>query len=377
MRTKITIIAIAVLPLSLCMATSAGAQAANSCGNLVDVLRFGADETQANSTRDEARRLYRFACDEQSRSSQRNTSTSIGASYSLFSASARNNSGSIDEYREQHCSLSEDDVASLLTENFRQRSVNPAVVAAWSACISSQTGILLDPRLDPNQKVASFSITYDVRRVPTVPTLRGVSSRTFACETAGEGEPIVVGGDPIEISPTEALVIRCDRNSETGHIDGRPVTVYREDSLILDLSTGGHRIDFAARREGPAVDEFSELQAAVRSLETQLEAERQFVTDALKQVQGTIPQFGGWVGNNRVNTNYRAETDGFVVLFSRGGIADILTGPESNPTTIRTRLAKGGGVVLPVPKGHSWRVRWPSNGGRIRFQWMPVAPTNP
>ena len=125
------------------------------------------------------------------------------------------------------------------------------------------------------------------------------------------------------------------------------------------------------------MEEFKALQERIRDLDAEMRALKARAQRELKQVRGTIPQFGGWVGNSRVNTNYRAEADGFVVLFSRGGIADILAGPESNPTTIRTRLAKDGGVVLPVPKGHSWRVQWPSNGGRIRFQWMPVAPTNP
>ena len=158
-------------------------------------------------------------------------------------------------------------MASFATDSFRQRSVNPEAVDAWSACIGNQTGILLDPRLDPNQKVASFSITYDARRFAAVPTLRGISSKTFACQTAGTGDPIGVGGEPLAISPTEALVIRCDRDSDTSAIEGRPVTVYREDSMILDLSTGGHRIDFAERREGPVAEEFAQLQDRVRSLE--------------------------------------------------------------------------------------------------------------
>ena len=262
-----TILRVALVPLCLCIATASANAQADRCGTLAEVLKFGVDETDVASTQREARRLYQFACDEQSSVSQRNGSTSINASYSLFSAGAKNNSSSIDDYREKHCSLSEDDVASFATDSFRQRSVNPEAVDAWSACIGNQTGILLDPRLDPNQKVASFSITYDARRFAAVPTLRGISSKTFACQTAGTGDPIGVGGEPLAISPTEALVIRCDRDSDTSAIEGRPVTVYREDSMILDLSTGGHRIDFAERREGPVAEEFAQLQDRVRSLE--------------------------------------------------------------------------------------------------------------
>ena len=263
-----TILRVALVPLCLCIATASANAQADRCGTLAEVLKFGVDETDVASTQREARRLYQFACDEQSRVRQRNSSTSINASYALFSAGAKNNSSSIDDYREKHCSLSENDVASFATDSFRQRSVNPEAVDAWSACIGNQTGILLDPRLDPNQKVASFSITYDARRFAAVPTLRGISSETFACQTAGKGDPIGVGGEPLAISPTEALVIRCDRDSDTSAIEGRPVTVYREDSMILDLSTGGHRIDFAERREGPVAEEFAQLQDRVRSLET-------------------------------------------------------------------------------------------------------------
>lgn len=248
------------------------ANAQDRCGTLADVLRFGVDETEVDSLRDKARRLHRFACDEQSRSRERRDSGAVNASYSLFSADARNNSSSLDEYRKRHCSLTEDDVATIVSDSFRLRSVNPAVVNAWSACISNQTGVLLDPRLDQNQKVASFSITYDARRVPRAPALRGISSRTFTCQTAGGGRAIGVGGEPLEISPTDALVVRCDRGSEPGELDGRQVAVYREDSLILDLTTGGHRIDFVERKERPAVEEFAELQAQVRNLNAALAA---------------------------------------------------------------------------------------------------------
>ena len=114
-------------------------------------------------------------------------------------AGAKNNSASIDEYREKHCSLKEDDAAAIVTKSFRQRRVNPAAVAAWSAC-RAETEVLLDPKLDANQKVASFSITYDSRRLPGVPTLRGINAPTFLCTKAGSGEEIGVGGDAIELS---------------------------------------------------------------------------------------------------------------------------------------------------------------------------------
>ena len=248
------------------------ANAQDRCGTLADALKFGADEDEVTAMRTEARQLHRFACGEQSETTNERTATSVNASYNLFSAGANNNSSSIRDYREKHCSLREDDVASIVANSFRQRRVNPEVVRAWSTCISDQTGLSLDPRLDANQKIASFSITYDDRRFSTNPILRGISSPIFECEEAGTGKDIGVGGEPIGLSSTEALVIRCDRVPEPGDIGGRPITVYRDDALILDLTTGQYRIDFAARREGPAVDEFVQLQEEVTALRARAEA---------------------------------------------------------------------------------------------------------
>ena len=359
-----TILRVALVPLCLCIATVSANAQADRCGTLAEVLKFGVDETDVASTQREARRLYQFACDEQSRVRQRNNSTSINASYALFSAGAKNNSSSIDDYRDKHCSLSENDVASFATDSFRQRSVNPEAVDAWSACIGNQTGILLDPRLDPNQKVASFSITYDARRFAAVPTLRGISSETFACQTAGKGDPIGVGGEPLAISPTEALVIRCDRDSDTSAIEGRPVTVYREDSMILDLSTGGHRIDFAERREGPVVEEFAQLQDRVRSLETralQVEA-------AVDQITSGGSIFGDWI-TIAVDFTQMAQTDGILVAFSEGPDSIGLWIGEADGNL--PQRASGRGAAAPVKKGQYYRVA--TNGGSpVTAWWMPI-----
>ena len=239
--------------------------AQDACGALSDVLKYGVNETQVASTREGARSVYRLACNEESKKAVGQRRAEITASYKLFSGAARNNHSSLEEYQRKHCSLNEDDVTSLVARSFRQRSVNPAAVAAWSQCRRQVTGVRLEPKLDPQQTVASFSMTSDPRFATT---LRGINSETFKCMVAGTGREIAVGGDPISLSPEVALVVRCNRQSESEQIGGREVTVYRADSLILDLSTGAHRIDFVARREGSAAEEFAELQNQIRKLQT-------------------------------------------------------------------------------------------------------------
>ena len=80
-----------------------------------------------------------------------------------------------------------------------------------------------------------------------------------------------MGGDPVQISPRDVLVIECHRGSQLSEIGGRPITEYQRDSLLLDLSTGGYRLDFTAHREGPAVGEFAALQGQVNSLRNELD----------------------------------------------------------------------------------------------------------
>ena len=76
--------AICLLPLCFFLTSAAAVAQQDDCGPLTEILKFGADETEVNSTRDEARRLHRFACDEQYRVSQRNERASVNASYNLF-----------------------------------------------------------------------------------------------------------------------------------------------------------------------------------------------------------------------------------------------------------------------------------------------------
>lgn len=241
------------------------ANAQDQCGTLVEVLRIGVDETEIASLKDEARRLYNWACSEEVSSNQARNDSSIEGTYELFGIGAKNNSSSLEEYRDSHCALSEQVVVNQVARNFRQKSVNPAVLNAWSECIN-QAGIWLIPKLDDGHKIVTFDIKYDDNKLRDAPILRGIRSKTFSCTTTGGGTEIGVGETQWTISSSEYLGITCERNPEIGFIGNREFHLYREDSLILDLSSGSYRINFAERQEGPAVNEFRDLQESVSAL---------------------------------------------------------------------------------------------------------------
>ena len=262
----------ALAPLTLGVATAASAQDPDRCGPLPDVLRLGFNETEISSTVNEARDLYRLACSEQSGSSGTSTNESANVGWDNFSADVKRGSSSFENYRQNNCRLSENTVTNYVASSLRQRTIDPAVLDTWASCLELDSGISLGPNVREDQTFVSFNITYDDERLAESPILRGISSETFACRTAGEGLEIGVGGEPVQISPRETLVIECHRGSESSEMGGRPVTVYQRDSLLLDLSTGGHRLDFTPHREGPAVEEFAELQGQVRNLRDELDA---------------------------------------------------------------------------------------------------------
>ena len=251
---------------SLCLATFATAQGTERCGSLPEVLQLGKDETIITATVNEARDLYRWACVEQSGSSGGSSSSSLKLLYDDFSAGAKRESTSFEDFQRKNCHLSSETVANYVSTSLRKRTISSAVLDAWASCRERESGISLGPNVREDQTLVTFDITYDDKKLASAPILRGISSETFECKTAGDGKKIGVGGDPLKISTREALVIECHRHSSPITINDRAAISYRRDSLLLDLSTGSYRIDFTKRREGPAVEEFAELQGLVRQL---------------------------------------------------------------------------------------------------------------
>lgn len=92
-------------------------------------------------------------------------------------------------------------------------------------------------------------------------------------------------------------------------------------------------------------------------------------------------RFGQWEQKSHTQM-YIAESDGFVVVRSHGGMGpaeedfEILVGTEE-PLTARTRGGSHQGATSPVPSGSRWQVRrgGSSNSGSMDVFWIPLLQT--
>ena len=286
-REPVTCAAMWLLPVWLFVTPAAVAQ--GLCGSLPDVLRVGFNETEISSTVSEARDLYRWACSEEATSTGGSTGAEARASWGLFGGGVKRGSSSFEDYRQKNCHLSEDTVANYVASSFRQRTIDPALMDAWRTCVASR-GIELRPSVFMEQTRVNFTLQ-SVRNPPA--TLRGIRSQYFTCETqAGSIAENGIDGESVEIPRDEALNVFCLRSSEEQTLGVSAATVYPGDVLSLDLSTGAHDMEFVERRVGSVAEEFTELQARVRSLETralQVEVHVQVGDIAMQAAREGVP----------------------------------------------------------------------------------------
>ena len=87
---------------------------------------------------------------------------------------------------------------------------------------------------------------------------------------------------------------------------------------------------------------------------------------------------GIWA-DKEVDNIYRADTDGFVVVTSRGNnpkTAEIYEGSTreilENATNRRTRISKYGSATLPIQKGRYWKVKAKGSGDSLSVLWTPM-----
>ena len=85
--------------------------------------------------------------------------------------------------------------------------------------------------------------------------------------------------------------------------------------------------------------------------------------------------FGRWM-RRQENRVYRAESDGFVAIFTGGdNPADgalIYVGQDDPPREVATRTGRYDGAVSPVSRGDYWRVV-PDDNGTVVIQWLPIS----
>lgn len=272
---RATFLKLSVILLIFHFAAGANGQE-DRCGVLLKMGLY--DETTSQVDLVEQRRLYKFVCEQQSSSMNETTTRSAEASYKLFSAGAKKGTNSMQEYSQQYCDKSEDEVFGSQNINSASRTANANVVDAWKQCIASEElGVKLDPSILNNQTAVTFSISYDDDELVRDAHLRGVRSRNMECRTtwragdSAQSDAILsangIDGQAIKLT-TAATVVTCERQPKFGHIDGREYEEYPADYLTLDLSTGAFNMDFVKRREGAVVDEFEDLQERISRLES-------------------------------------------------------------------------------------------------------------
>ena len=236
----------------------------NRCG---EVLKVGIDEVDIASVVSEARDLYHLACQELGRRTGETSDLDLGVLFDGFDAGAKRNSSTLEEYRDRNCVLSENTVANYVSNNLRQRTINPAALDAWRVCVQ---GVNIVPHVFLKQTQVNFTVTRTSEREVT---LRGIRSRHFSCIAYGDREITASGmnGEEMVLPRDVAVNIDCHRRSEPGEMGGRLVDVYSSDVLTLDLSTGAHNMEFVERHLGSAADEFAQLQEQVDTLRGELE----------------------------------------------------------------------------------------------------------
>ena len=362
----------------LAMATVGTASVRAQVDHCTELLRLSRTTARTVMDRSQFTRTVDNFCDETRSARSSNRSLNLDLRVLGIGAGGGSASSTNSAYT-KYCSDESDERRD--ESNYQQylEGLAPGTHAAYAACTTAASNeVQFEMLTAPTRDLLELVVFHETNRPSAVADMSWSASDPVTCQWESfraDGE--VEAPQQRVLEANERTRLRCRRDS----FNAEPV---QEPDFVNVIRNGGNAtVNIPWSKYNGQGEPYETLEEIQQQLDAEVASLRNAVSElgeraqALEEDPDTIPQFGGWVGNSRVNTNYRAEADGFVVLFSRGGIADILAGPESNPTTIRTRLAKDGGVVLPVPKGHSWRVQWPSNGGRIQFQWMPVAPTNP
>ena len=109
-------------------------------------------------------------------------------------------------------------------------------------------------------------------------------------------------------------------------------------------------------------------------------------SDNAKPAVGTNPQivtpeparpigFGKWA-ERQPNVTYKAESDGFVAVFTHGDSPPdevmVHVGDKLEDLPIRTRAGRYDGTVCPVSKGHFWLVRTRQER-EMKVNWLPIS----
>ncbi len=269
----------AAMALAAVFMVSSVANAQTDCNKLAETLR---DERDVRFDYKEAREVYNLVCRNNENISTETSGSSISGSYKLFSADARRNKSSVEEYRSAFCHISEDQLMRIISWNVQERSTSSATLTLLSQCLSRELGInlTLASYEDDTRVVIGLQDAHVDER-----SLNRIIAPKFECRhgadtvdrTGRNGEKVIL--------TDQAIAIDCERQGKPRDINGVAYTHYPTASLTLDLSTGVYTLELPARDLSPVVYEFTDLQERVGELEvrnTALSAENGNLSNAVR-----------------------------------------------------------------------------------------------
>jgi hypothetical protein len=210
----------------------------------------------------------------------------------------------------------------------------------------------------------------------------GDGSISSGLDASKDGDPDV--GDIYWATDTEKLYWCLNESVWTEVIDVAGIESDISDNadsistIASDVADNADSISTIASDVADKVDTVDD-KASTSEAETATNDTKYMTPKKTKEsIDENAPQvaFGSWVSRS-AETNYQAETDGFVCVYAttnggRVGMSD----SSSTPTTIRvgntySGLEKSGHITMPVRKGDYWRVYNQSNKSTTVW-WLPL-----
>lgn len=361
MRTTITtLLAVA----SVC-ATSVHGQV----DNCVELLRLSRTTSRTVVDRSQFTRTVNNVCNEIRKARSDNRSLNLDLRI-LGLGEGSGSNATTDSLYTKYCSdQSAEDLGKFNYQQYLE-GLEPGAYAAYQACTTAASNdVEFQMLTSPTRDVLELVVFHETNRPNGRADMSWSASDPVACQWEsfrGNGE--VEAPQRRILEDNERTRLKCRRDS----FNADPI---REPDYVNVIRDGGNAtINIPWRKYGPdniPVQTLDEIQRQVESLS----AEQARAEERIAQLTDELAsrRFGAFVSNDlHVNTAYPADTDGFVIVRSRSGTAQLQSGPSPRQLEDRTRVARAGGAVLPVAKGDYWRVRWAENSGSVQILWLPV-----
>ena len=211
-------------------------QVSSLAQNCEPILKYGVyDTTNSVNSRDEAKQLAQWFCNLDNKFSQQGKSSAwnAGGSYAGFGASAGSNSteSNISRQASSLCATLKRDEQFSQTQISYAHTINSAIVAAWSNCVTSEKGLVFS--LESRSGGRRFALSAKYNSLPNSTDRQATLSddlvvpRSIRCNGMmwKEGDKITEGG----------RVLACERVGNDGGIISLNTDRGAKTIEILDL----------------------------------------------------------------------------------------------------------------------------------------------